>query len=88
MIIDFENDDDTEAARCGEILNTLFFYHCPEYSLFDEDREEKLVKFGIWFEEFAPCKIKMTGEGIESITIEEKDYMMLILKYGHENKIK
>ena len=86
MIIDFENDNDPEADRCSEILNVLFYRHCPQYTLFSDNREELLIKFGIWFEEFAPCKIKMSGDGIESIEIEEKVYLMLILKYAHENK--
>lgn len=86
MIINFENVDDPEADRCTKILTTLFLDRYPGYSILDEDREEKLVKFGIWFEEFAPCKIKMSSEGIESIEIEEKDYLMLVLKHSDKEE--
>jgi len=52
-------------------------------------RAESLASFGVWLEEYAPCKIKMRsdGIGIDSIEIEEKDYLLLVLKhYKREDK--
>ena len=87
MKIDF-NSDNVDSLRCSEILTQLFHSQCTPTTM-RSLRAESLASFGVWLEEYAPCKIKMRsdGIGIDSIEIEEKDYLLLVLKhYKREDK--
>jgi hypothetical protein len=84
--------NDPERDRISDILKIMFMHHYPAVKEYysHSDRNKQLDEYVSWLESLIPCKIKMSTDhgvyGIEEIDLEEKDYLLLILKYYNENK--